>query len=312
MNSNYMPPEASTFAGYFDSLYGFLVIASFISCVLVIGGLIAFALKYRRKAEGEKTPYISHSTMLEFLWSFIPFVIFMVVFAWGWWVFDKMRTMPDNALEVNVMAQKWNWDFMYKSGRKTSSEFYVPVNTPVKMIMASKDVLHSFYIPAFRIKQDVVPGYYTSVWFEATKEGTFQIFCTEYCGDGHSAMLAKVHVLPKDKYEEWLSVDPYKGLSLIEVGQKLFTSKQCVTCHNLSAERKLGPGLGGLFGKQETLADGSKVTADENYLRESILTPNAKMVAGSPAYPAGLMPTFQGQLSEQELSGLIEYLKSLK
>lgn len=310
MNSNFMPPEASTIAGYFDSLYGFLVAASFISCVLVIGGLIWFALKYQRKAEGEKTPYISHSTLLEFLWSFIPFVIFMIVFVWGWWLFDKMRTVPEGALEVNVMAQKWNWDFLYKSGRKTSSEFYVPINTPVKMIMTSKDVIHSFYVPAFRIKQDVVPGIYTSVWFEATKEGTFQLFCTEYCGEGHSAMLAKIHVLPKDKYEEWLSNDPYKGLSLIEIGQKLFTAKQCVTCHNTDGTKKIGPGLGGLFGRAHDFVDGSKLAAaDENYIRESILNPNARVVAG---YPPGLMPTFQGQLSEQELAGIIEYLKSLK
>lgn len=312
MNSNYMPPQASTIAGYFDSLYGFLVVASFISCVLVIGGLIWFAFKYRRKVEGEKTPYISHSTLLEFLWSFIPFVIFMIVFVWGWWIFDKMRTVPDNALEVNVMAQKWNWDFMYKSGRKTSSEFYVPVNTPVKMIMTSKDVIHSFYVPAFRIKQDVVPGIYTSVWFEATKEGTFQLFCTEYCGEGHSAMLAKIHVLPKDKYEEWLSNDPYKGLSLLQIGEKLFSAKQCVTCHNTTSERKIGPGLAGVFGHEHTLTDGTNQIVDENYIRESILNPNAKIMAANPPFPPGLMPTFQGQLSEQEVAGLIEYLKSLK
>lgn len=308
MASSFMPVAATKIAENVDALYSFLLWASFISCVLVIGGMLYFAAKYRRRSETDKTAYISHNTFLEFLWSFIPFVIFMIVFGWGWWIFHDMRTMPKDALEVNVVAQKWFWDFQYKSGRKTSGEFFVPVNTPVKMVMRSNDVLHSFFIPGFRIKQDVVPGRYTALWFEATKAGTFQVFCTEYCGDGHSAMLAKVHVLSKEEYDEWLQNDPYKGLSLAEVGEKVFTAK-CTACHNAGTEKKVGPGLAGIMGKEHKFVDGTSVVVDETYIRTSILNPNANIVEG---YPAGVMPVFQGQISEQELTGVIEYIKSLK
>lgn len=303
----FMPVEGSTFAGQVDSLYKFLLISSLIACVLVIGGLILFAIRYRRRSDDDKTAYISHNGALEFAWSFIPFVIFIVTFGWGWYVYHHMRSMPKEALEVHVVGQKWSWDFLYKSGRRVSKEFYVPVNKPVKLIMSSKDVIHSFYIPGFRIKQDVVPGRYSSLWFEATKEGTFNVFCTEYCGTGHSAMLAKLHVLPLEEFENWLKNDPYKGLSLVEVGEKVFAGK-CVACHNNTTEKKVGPGFAKLFGKSQTFEKASSLTVDENYIRESVLNPNAKVVKG---FPKGVMPSFQGQLAEQEILGLIEYIKSL-
>ena len=227
-----MPPQASTFAASVDKLYGFLLYASLVSCILVIGGLIFFAVKYRRRSAQDRTAYISHNIILEFLWSFIPFIIFMIVFVWGWVVYNDMRKMPEDALEIHVVGQQWNWSFLYKSGKRSGGEFVVPINTPVKLIMSSKDVLHSLFIPAFRVKQDVVPGRYTALWFEATKRGTFQIFCTEYCGDQHSNMLAKVKVVSLGDYEEWLSDNPYKGLSLSEVGQKVFR----VSLHSLSLD----------------------------------------------------------------------------
>ncbi|MCB0361539.1 MAG: cytochrome c oxidase subunit II [Bdellovibrionales bacterium] len=305
--NRFMPVQGSDLAVQVDRLYAFLLIASFVSCVLVIGGLIYFAIKYRRKSNQDKTAYISHNNTLEFLWSFIPFVIFMLVFGWGWKLFHDMRNAPSDSMEVNVVAQKWSWDFTYKNGRRSTNEFYVPVNTPVKLIMTSNDVLHSFFIPSMRVKQDVVPGRYTSLWFHPNQEGEYQVFCTEYCGTGHSAMLAKVHVLTREKYEEWLQNDPYKGLSLAEMGQKIFNSK-CTACHNASSEKKVGPGLLGVVGSQRSFIDGTSAIADENYIRESVLNPNAKVVAGF--VPA--MPTFAGQLSEQELMGIVEYLKSLK
>lgn len=306
--SIFMPPQATDVAVGVDNLYGFLLVASFISCVLVIGGLILFAVKYRRKVHGEKTPYLSHNTTLEFLWSFIPFVIFMVAFVWGWIVFHQIRKMPTDALEIAVQAQKWDWTFVYKNGRRVASEFYVPVNQDVKLLMSSNDVLHSFYVPAFRAKQDVVPGRYTAYWFNANREGTFQVFCAEYCGDRHSGMLAKVHVVPREKYEEWLSSEPYKGLSSVEIGQKIYAGR-CVACHTLTDAKNVGPGFKGVFGRTEQLDGGGSVTVDENYIRESVLNPNAKVVAG---FPKGVMPTFAGQLSEEELMGIIDYLKSLK
>ena len=304
---SFMPEAAATFAKKVDHLYEFLVIASLISSVLVIGGMIYFAFKYRRKTNNDKTAYIAHNTTLEFLWSFIPFVIFMIAFGWGWVVYYNLRNAPKNAFEIHVVGQKWYWDFQYKSGRKTSGELYVPIDTPVKLIMNSRDVIHSFFIPSFRTKQDVVPGRYSTLWFEATKLGDFQVFCTEYCGDGHSSMLAKVKVLSKASFEEWLQNDPYKGLSLAEVGTTVFQQK-CVACHNATAEKKIGPGLAGIFGKNRDFENAASLVADENYLRESILNPAVKIVKG---YPNAMTP-FQGQLSEQELTGLIEYIKSLQ
>jgi cytochrome c oxidase subunit 2 len=302
-----MPPEGTQIATHVDSLYAFLLTVSFISCVLVIGGLIVFAMKYRRKSANDKTPYIAHNTTLEFLWSFIPFVIFMVVFVWGWIVYMQLRTMPEDGLEIAVQGQKWNWTFTYKNGRSTSAEFYVPVGQPVRLVMTSVDVLHSFYIPAFRNKQDVVPGRYTQLWFKAEKEGDYQVLCAEYCGDKHSGMLAKLHVVPRAQFEEWLGNDPYKGLPPLEIGRKVYSSR-CIACHNLTEAKNVGPGFKGLWGKSEAI-EGGTVTIDENYVRESILNPNAKVVAG---FPKGVMPTFAGQLNEQEILGAIEFIKSLK
>lgn len=305
--SNFMPVPGSEIAKQVDSLYGFLLWASFISCVLVIGGFIYFSLKYKRKSENDKTPYISHNSTLEFLWSFIPFVIFMVAFGWGAYVYVNLRAMPKDGLEVLVEGQKWNWTFYYKSGKISAGELVVPVNTPVKLVLTSKDVLHSFYLPAFRNKQDAVPGTYTSMWFNADKVGSYQVFCAEYCGDNHSAMLAKLNVVSRDEFDQWLQNDPYKGLSTADIGQKVYTAR-CAMCHSLGTEKMVGPGWKGVFGRTEKMADGSSVVVDENYIRESILSPQAKIVEGYP--PA--MPTFAGQLSEQELMSIIEFVKAQK
>lgn len=305
--SHFMPPAVTEIAHGVDALYGFLLIASFISCVLVIGGLIYFAVKYRR-TETSKSAYISHNTTLEFLWSFIPFVIFMVVFVWGWIVFYQLRTYPANSLEVSVMAQKWNWVFTYKSGLKSSGMLTVPVDQPVKLVMTSKDVIHSFYVPAFRNKQDVVPGRYTAFWFKPTKLGSYQVFCAEYCGDSHSGMLAKINVVSRQEFDEYLSTDPYKGLNPVQVGQKVYYGS-CVACHSTAPGVKMtGPSFHGLFGRTEELEGGDKVTVDENYIRESMMNPNAKIVKGYNP----VMPTQAGLLEEEEISGMIEYLKTLK
>ena len=304
--SHFMPPQATDVARQVDSLYAFLLIVSFISCVLVIGGLIVFAAKYRRKSFDEKTPYISHNTTLEFLWSFIPFVIFMIVFVWGWIVYMGLRTMPENGLEIAVQGQKWQWTFTYKNGR-SGGDMYVPVGVPVRLVMSSTDVIHSFYIPAFRTKQDVVPGRYTQLWFKAEKEGDYNVFCAEYCGDGHSKMLNKVHVVSQAKFDDWLGHDPYKGLAPVDVGRKVYTAR-CASCHNLTEVKLVGPGFAHIFGKNEAI-EGGNVTIDENYIRESIVNPNAKIVLG---FPRNVMPVFAGQLSDPEIMGVIEFIKSLK
>ncbi len=310
--STFMPPQATEIASQYDKLYGFILVASLIACVLVIGGLIMFALKYKRKSETDKTAYITHDTRLEFLWSFIPFLIFMAVFVWGTYVYIQMRTVPPNAFEVHVFGQKWNWDFMYKSGKKSTGEMVVPVDTPIKLIMTARDVLHSFYIPAFRVKQDVIPGAYTTLWFEANKLGNFQVFCAEFCGKDHSQMLAKVRVVPKEEFETWLQDDPYKGLAPTEIGQKVYVAK-CLACHKTSSERSIGPGFAGLYGGSRVFTDGSSLVADDNYIRESIVNPQVKIVkpVDGPAY-GPVMPSFAGALTEEEFVGIIEYIKTLK
>jgi cytochrome c oxidase subunit 2 len=305
---SFMPPQATEIAQQYDNLYAFLLWVSGIACAILIGGMVYFALKYKRKTNTDKTAYITHNTFLEFLWSFIPLVIFMVAFGWGWVIYHNMRAMPENALEIHVHSQQWSWEFIYKSGKSLGSEFYVPVNTPVKLIMSSKDVLHSFYIPSMRIKQDVVPGRYTTLWFNATKLGDFQIFCTEYCGTQHSGMAAKLHVVSQADYEKWLQEND-EGLTLAQKGQKLYTNKGCVACHSVDGSAKVGPSWKGIFGRTAQWDDGSSGTSDENYLRESILNPNAKVVKG---FQKGVMPSFQGQLSENDISSLIDYMKELK
>ena len=204
-------------------------------------------------------------------------------------------------------GQMWNWDFVYKNGRKTSNELYVPLNRSVKLILTSRDVIHSFFVPSFRIKQDAVPGRYTSLWFKANHTGNFQVFCAELCGTGHSAMGAKIHVVPLKEWEEWLKKNPYKGLSMTKIGQKVFQGR-CTACHKTNSDKLIGPGLAGLYDTMRPLLNGKSAKADENYIRESILNPGAKIVHGY----SNQMTPFAGLLSEEELSGLIEYIKSLR
>lgn len=307
---SFMPTEGTKIATQVDNLYAFLLVTSFIACLIVIGGMIYFVWKYKRKTPNDKTAYISHNTFLEFLWSFIPLVIFLGVFAWGWYVYHDMRSMPKDALEIHVTGKQWAWEIEYKSGVKTGNLIMVPVNKDVKLIMTSKDVLHSFYIPSFRQKQDLIPGMYTALWFNANKLGEFHVFCAEYCGTQHSGMLATLKVVSQEDYDKWLEEESQVGsLPLAQRGEKLFSIKACASCHSTTdASVRVGPSLWKKFGAKEVTETG-EVAVDENYIRESILNPNAKVVKG---FPHGVMPTFQGQLSETELNALIEYIKTLK
>ena len=305
--ANWLPIPATDLAEDLDKLTRFLVQISTLASVLVIAGFVYFALRYRRKSETDKTPAITHNHLLEFLWSFIPFLIFMFVFAWGWILYDKMRDHPKDSLEIHVYGQMWNWDFVYKNGKKSAGLLKVPVDRSVKLIMSSRDVLHSFFIPSFRIKQDVLPGSYTSLSFTANKKGKFPVFCTEFCGAGHSAMLAKVHVVDLKEWEEWLSDNPYKGMSMVQIGTKVF-QQRCLACHTTTTEKRIGPGFQGLFGSKREFEKGDSLIADENYIRESILNPSALLVKGF----GNLMTPFAGLLTEEEMTGLIGYIKTLK
>lgn len=313
--SSFAPTAATKIAEQWDNLYGFLLISSTIASLILIGGMIYFVLKYKRKTNNDKTAYISHNSFLEFLWSFIPLCIFLAVFAWGWYLYHQMRKMPENALEIHVRGKQWAWEAEYKSGVKTSNLIVAPIGTDVRLIMSSLDVLHSFYVPSFRIKQDVVPGMYTSLWFNADKMGEFHIFCAEFCGSAHSGMLGVVKVVSREEFDTWLNEESkFSTLPLAQRGEKIFQIKACASCHSVqSAEvdkaTKVGPRLFQLFGRTEKIDGLGDLTVDENYIRESILNPSAKIVSG---YAKGVMPTFQGQISEAELTAIVEYLKGLK
>lgn len=306
----WQPIQASNFAEELDWLYNLIVWVTGLTVVGVVATMALFVIKYRVKSRvgtGAADNQIDHNTPLEITWSVIPLAFFIPIFVWGLEGFADMHTPPKDVLEIKATAQKWNWEFTYPSG--DSDRFlHVPIGRDVRVLIESRDVLHSLSIPAFRVKQDAVPGRYTDLWFRATKTGKFPIFCTEYCGTSHSDMLSEVTVESQEAYDKYmgtLGFDPTEPPE--KRGEKIYTAK-CATCHSIDGTPKVGPTWKGLFGSQRTFVDGGSQTADENYMRESILEPNAHIVQGfTPA-----MPTFQGQLDDQELSDLIAYIKSVK
>jgi len=321
----FMPIQGTEIAGKVDNFYAFLLISSLISSIILIGGMAAFVVQYKRKSATDKTAYITHNTMLEFTWSFIPFVIMMVIFYWGKVIFNELRSMPDSASaeEIHVVGVQWAWNSKYKNGIKQYTKdndpnkqvMVVPLNKPVKLVMTSNDVIHSFYIPGFRNKQDVIPGRYTSLWFKADKPGEYQVFCTEYCGLQHSQMPATIIVKPEAEYTAWLdSNKPSMAASgdggmneMANKGLEIYENK-CRSCHSIDGTKIVGPTWKGLYGAKREFESGAPVDADENYLKESILNPAAKIVKG---YPAA-MPPYAGQLSDDEITQLIEYMKVVK
>jgi len=311
------PIQASAHASSVDSLFNFIMYLCFFFFVLIIGAMIYFVVKYRRK-EGVpiKTSPIKGNHTLEIVWSVIPGILLVIMFAWGFKDWLAIAVVPANAMEVRVTGQKWNWTFTYPKEGIVSPDLVVPAGQTIKLVMTSKDVLHSFYIPDFRIKRDVVPGRYSVLWFDPAEEATHQIFCTEYCGTSHSNMLSKVKVLSSEKYEQWIANGGEeeggaggKPIPLAEKGKKLYESRGCVACHSVDGTAKVGPSWKGAYGTAHKFADGSSLAStDENYIRESILVPGAKVVAGYP----NVMPSYQGQLNDKQIESIIEYIKSLK
>ena len=297
------PDRASTAAGNVDALFIFLLIVSGLMTLLIFTALIYFAARYRHR-RGVLAEQIEGSIPLELTWSIIPLFVFMVIFAWGAVVYFKGRTPPRDSTEVYVVAKQWMWKLEHAEGQREINELHVPVGRDVKLIMTSQDVIHSFFVPAFRMKQDVLPGRYTVAWFRATKPGTYHLFCAEYCGTQHSGMIGSIVVQEPAQYESWMSGGTPGPLSAS--GEKIFVELGCVTCHRTDTQGR-GPNLQGVFGKPVLLADGRTVTADENYIRESILDPGAKVVNGFKP----VMPTFQGLVSEEQLNALVAYVKSL-
>ncbi len=297
------PDRASTTAGSVDALYIFLLIVTALMTALIFTAVIYFAARYRRRP-GVLAEQIEGSTPLELTWSIIPLFVFLAIFGWGAVVYFKGRTPPRDSTEVYVVAKQWMWKLEHAEGQREINELHVPVGRDVKLIMTSQDVIHSFYVPAFRMKQDVLPGRYTVEWFRATKPGTYHLFCAEYCGTTHSGMIGSIIVMEPAQYEAWMSGGTTGPLSA--TGEKVFAELGCVTCHRSDTQGR-GPNLQGVFGKPVLLEDGRTVTADENYVRESILDPGAKIVNGFKP----VMPTFQGLVSEEQLNALVAYVKSL-
>ncbi len=297
------PDRASTAANNVDALFIFLIILSGLMSLLIFTAVIYFAARYRHR-RGVPAEQIEGSTPLELSWSIIPMFVFMVIFAWGAVVYFKSRTPPRDSTEVYVVAKQWMWKLEHAEGQREINELHVPVGRDVKLIMTSQDVIHSFYIPAFRMKQDVLPGRYTVAWFRATKPGTYHLFCAEYCGTQHSGMIGSIVVQEPAQYEAWMSGGTTGPLSAS--GEKIFSELGCVTCHRSDSQGR-GPNLQGVFGKPVQLADGRTLTADENYIRECILDPGAKRVKGFQP----IMPTFQGLVSEEQVNALVAYIKSV-
>lgn len=311
----FFPTEASTVARGLDDIFYFILWVSIVSFVIVIAVAAMFVLRYRQREGHREEKTATHGLGLELTWTIIPTVLMAVMFFAGFKGFLGLRQAPQDAETVFVEGQMWNWNFRYANGAQ-SQELVVPVGRPIKLVMSSVDVLHSLYIPAFRVKQDVVPGRYTSLWFEAIQEGTFHLFCTEYCGTNHSTMITSVRVLPEAAYQAEIKelANFIDRLPPVEAGERVFNMKGCTQCHNITADTRAGggPGLANVAkliaeGGQQKFVDGSSVTVDEQYVRESILVPNAKVVSGYPA----IMTAYQGRISEDELRVLIEYIKSL-
>jgi cytochrome c oxidase subunit 2 len=301
------PPAASTGAHQVDMItYVWLVVAFFFS-LLIAGLILYFMARYRRRSADAVGAPTGNPLLLEITWSGIPLLITLVMFAWGARVFFFVYRPPSNAVEYFAVGKQWMWKFQHPEGNREIDELHVPVGQPIKMIMTSEDVIHSFYVPAFRMKQDVLPGRYTTTWFQADRPGTYHLFCAEYCGTEHSRMIGSVVVMEPTDYEAWLS-GAQPGQSLVASGAQLFQSLACNTCHRPGPGMAArGPRLEGLFGHQVALADGRSVVANEDYIRESILNPTAKVTAGYQP----IMPTFQGQVTEEQLVQIIAYVKSL-
>ncbi len=299
------PVAASAGAHSIDSLYWFLTIVSAVMTVLIFACIIVFAWKYNAKKHPVATQ-IEGSTKLELTWSIAPFLVMLIFFAWGAQIFFAAQQPPKNAMEIFVTGKQWMWKIQYPDGGREIDELHVPLGVPVKLTMASEDVIHSFSIPAFRVRHDVVPGHYNSLWFTATKPGRYRLFCTEYCGNLHAHMVGWVNVLDRQAYANWASGGGSQG-SLAQQGESAYNQFGCSTCHLLDQQGRC-PNLRGLYNKPVQLSDGRTVIADDAYIRESILDPNAKIAAG---FEPGIMPVFKGQISEETVIQLIGFIKSL-
>jgi cytochrome c oxidase subunit II len=298
------PPEASTIAPYADELYFFLILISLVGMVIVIMLVAGFSIAYR----ADKNPVATHiegSTLLEATWTIIPLALFMVCFVWGALLYFRIYNPPTNAMNIYIVGKQWMWKAEHPGGQHEIDALHVPIGRPVQLTMISQDVFHSFSIPAFRVKREVVPGRYSTVWFEATTPGTYHIFCTQYCGTLHSQMIGWVTAMKPEDYQAW-TAGSTSGASLAQNGERLYASLGCNACHSGQADAR-GPNLAEVYGTKLQLTNGGSVTVDDAFLRDTILNPSMHTTAGY----APIMPTYQGQISEEGLIDLVEYIKKL-
>jgi len=302
----FFPEEASNFAGNVDALFSYILVTSIFFTVLVAALATFAAFRYRRRSATEIGAEIQGNTALEIGWTIIPLILALGMFAWGAVIYVNYRTAPKDTLDIYVVGKQWMWKLQQPTGRKEINELHIPVNRNIKLILGSEDVIHNFYVPAFRVKMDVVPGRYNTMWFRPTKVGKYHFFCSQYCGTNHALMGGWVTVMDPAEYAAWLSEEG-GDVNPASAGEKLFTQLACVTCH-LSNGTGRGPSLNGVYGARVLLADGAIITADDAYIRESILQPKAKIVAGFQP----VMPTFQGLVTEEQILNLTAYIKSLQ
>lgn len=307
--TSWLPSASSTTAGDVDALFNFILYAGGVMFAIVVLTVVLFVWRYRRRGKAGLTSGVDHSLGLEITWTVVPVILIMIVFIWGFTDYMRMSVVPHDALEIKVTAQRWFWTFDHPDGANALNELVVPVGRPIKLLMSSTDVIHSFFVPDFRVKMDVLPNRYTVTWFEATRTGEFPLYCAEYCGKGHSEMLAVVRVVDDSSYVAWLesSQSLGEGLTLEEYGKQLYRAKACVTCHSNDGTVLDGPSFKGRFGIEALMNDGTRVIVDENYIRESILNPKTRIVNGFEP----IMPTFQGLLRDRQIDALVAYIKSL-
>lgn len=307
-----LPEQASTQAYLIDDLYNAVMLISIIGFFGLMGAMTFFIVKYHR-SQTTKSAYIPHNALAETIWTVVPTIIFVGIAVWGLWGFIKAEQVPDNAYKINVTGKQWLWQFTYNDDGKEMSVtdiMYVPVDTPILLEMTSQDVLHSFYVPSFRVKRDTVPGMTSRINFTATRTGDFQIYCTEFCGTSHSKMRGTVRVVSKERFNKWLGREIAEAniSDPVALGGRIYANN-CASCHMVGSGDLIGPGFAGLYGKKREFETGPAVTADEEYIRESILNPNAKRVKG---YEGKQMNAFGGILSEQDIRYVIEFIKTLK
>ena len=298
------PREASTIAPYMDALYFFLLAMTVLGILLVGTLLVVFSIRYRQ----EKNPVATHiegSTLLEATWTIIPLAIFLVCFVWGALLYFRIYSPPVNAMNIYIVGKQWMWKAEHPGGQHEINALHIPIGRPVQLTMISQDVFHSFSIPDFRVKREVIPGRYSTVWFNATEAGTYHLFCTQYCGTQHSGMIGQITAMTPDDYDKWTQQST-SGMSLAQNGERLFSSMGCNACHSGNAAAR-GPSLAGVYGSKLQLANGSQVLVNDAYLRDAILNPSQHITAGySP-----IMPTYQGQISEDGLIDLVEFVKNM-